>query len=179
MTGSGYEVNIGDLFAENHRKYSLILLRATWAKAHFLFHGPAVSKFFIPSEKGTIAEMQVFKIHGIGWINTIVLPFALLHESLHFIIGIFTPRDKIIALIPPFLDILIYPLWFVFAVTNPGFLNTNHFLFLGLTLWICWCWMTLLISNLSGDFRHMLARQESQKPETEEPEIAEPVTTVP
>jgi len=114
--------------------------------------------------KDTGSTLTIRRIRGFGWTSLPVLPFALLHESLHFIVAYFTGRTNLIVGIPPMLDLISYPLWIVYIASRHVTVTPFQ---LGLTLWFAWSWALLLRGNLQGDFTTLLLsaqNKQGQKP---------------
>lgn len=157
-----YHIHIHPAFAEQHRHNSIILFKTLWTNLAGLF-GRTPRRFEFSWGTFTVENYE-----GLGWILLPILPFSVLHENLHILVAFFTPRDKPIRLIAPIFDLFYLPLSLVSIMF--GHITIGFFL--------AWVWITKLMNNVTGDFS-MTKNNESQKPETEEPEIAEPVTTVP
>jgi hypothetical protein len=149
MPKSGFIVDIQyPEWQKQHKDYSLMMLRMVWTSLPLLFTGPGKTI----REYGPM-KLTVHKFRGAGWLTLPVLPFAMIHESLHFIFGYFTENHHIITLVPPILDLVYLPLLFLWIPFHP-----NIYLFLAVSLWVEWCWILHLMSNLSGDFASYLPK---------------------
>lgn len=91
------------------------------------------------------------------------LPFMLVHEYLHFIIGYFSRRYNLMVLIPPLLDVCYLPLILLFRF------QPFELWFL-ITLYVFWVFIIRLGWNLTGDFApYLRIGKKHSEPHSSEP----------
>lgn len=162
--GSGFVVDIYPDWLDDHRRLSILILRLVWTNLDALFFGHQEVRE-IPYPAFTI---RIYRFRGWGWLTLPLFPIAMIHESLHFIIGYLTKNRHLVTLIPPLLDLTYLPLLFVWASLRP-----NIYFFLVVSLWIEWCWIIHLMSNLRGDFAPYLRKikHKREHPDTKKQEV--------
>jgi hypothetical protein len=155
---SGFTIHFNPQFFSERKRYSLVLLWNLWTLGlQGAFRGTDVTEIVFKPDDWAV--MTVHRYHGSGWIWLPVLPFIMLHESLHLIIAYFTPWEIPVRYIPPVLDLFWLPVAFSIAFIHPTVLS----LLVG--DWICLGWFRLLMGNLRGDF----ARAKREKPQDSKP----------
>ena len=152
----------------HHREQSKLILRLFWTNLDALFKGEKVRE--IKAESFTLS---ITGFRRLGWLTLPILPFILVHESLHFIVGYFTGNRHLTVLVPPFLDLLYLPISVMFvAITRP----VNDYLIF-IMFWVEWAWIVHLMENLSGDFAPYLRKikREREQPDASKQDVTAPV----
>ena len=158
---AGFIVDIDfQSFNVNRRQSSILVLGVIYRNLSLLFRGK--QRFYTVEMR--VATIRIFPMRGTGWVMLPILPFALLHETLHFIIAFFTKNHYAIILIPPTLDLLYVPGWLLFTVKFHIWVLTHFVLWAIITIWLELTWTVLLRSNIfTGDFRTVFFPRTNQK----------------
>lgn len=148
---SGFEVEIPwEDFDKKHREYATIGLRMVWWNLGLLFHQENKAELTVVKQDGVKATFH--RVRGIGWITLYVLPFAMLHETLHFILAYLTSNEHVVILVPGLVDLV----WFITPfLVLPLPVSIVSALVM---IWMIMSGELLLISNIRGDFGPYLTR---------------------
>lgn len=153
-----YRIQLYPSFAQEHRRNSAILFKILWTNLGGLFSDtPRVFQF-------SWGRFTVENYQGFGWFLVWILPFSILHENLHLLIAYFTPRDKLIRLIPPVFDLVYLPISIILISAN----------YVTLGLYFAWVFIIKLENNIPADFGSS-KNDQSENPQSSQPEIDKPV----
>lgn len=143
----GYWVQLDEKFFGNHRKESLRILKLIWTNLDALFVKNTVESPNVRTFQLETATVHIGRVKGSMLIWIPFLPFTVLHETLHFLIGVFTGNHRLIQYIPPIIDLFYLPLAIV--------LLAQKHLVLGVFFELLF--VSKLLSNLYGDFKPLRA----------------------